>query len=177
MKKIILVNGWSDSGKDTFADYLVTKHNYKKLSFAYPLKNFVSKKYNIDRNLLDSQEGKKRFYKDSDKTLRDLLILEAKSKLEKDEAYFAKKLCERIKKEKGNIVVSDWRYPMEYNTVSLHFGQENIKTIQIQRFTSPKVLDPSEFKLKGFKFDCVVDNTGSLEKLYNFVDINMGYFF
>ncbi len=175
MKKIVLLSGWACSGKDTMADYLVKKHNYTKLSFAYPLKNSVSKKYGVDRDLLDTQDGKKSMYKDTGKTLRDLLILEAKSKLDKDSAYFAKKVCDNIKGE--NIVISDWRYPVEYETLVNTFGKESVKTVNIKRLKTPKVLDPSEFMLEDFKFDCVCDNTGSVEKLYNFIDINVGYFF
>jgi dephospho-CoA kinase len=51
--KIIGICGFQGSGKDTLANILINKYNYKKLSFASSLKDIVSVIFNWDRNLLE----------------------------------------------------------------------------------------------------------------------------
>ena len=42
MKYIVLVNGFSNSGKDTFSDFLVkTGNNFVKYAFADELKSYI----------------------------------------------------------------------------------------------------------------------------------------
>lgn len=50
---IIGITGLIGSGKDTIADYLVTFHGYKRLSFAASLKDAVASVFNWDRELLE----------------------------------------------------------------------------------------------------------------------------
>lgn len=53
MGKIIAVSGLIGSGKDTVADYLVTFHGFKRLSFAASLKDAVSSVFGWDREFLE----------------------------------------------------------------------------------------------------------------------------
>ena len=50
---LIGVNGFKGAGKDTIADYLVAKHNFRKISFADPLKDLVCKMLEINREDLE----------------------------------------------------------------------------------------------------------------------------
>jgi dephospho-CoA kinase len=50
---IISLSGYMGSGKDTIADYLVTKYNFKRLSFSAPIKDIVSTVFGMDRELLE----------------------------------------------------------------------------------------------------------------------------
>ena len=50
---ILGVTGLIGSGKDTIADYLVTHHGFKRLSFAASLKDAVSAVFGWDRELLE----------------------------------------------------------------------------------------------------------------------------
>lgn len=50
---IIGITGLIGSGKDTIADYLVTFHGFKRLSFASSLKDAVSAVFGWDRSLLE----------------------------------------------------------------------------------------------------------------------------
>ena len=50
---IIGITGRIGSGKDTIADYLVTFHGFKRLSFASSLKDAVSAVFGWDRELLE----------------------------------------------------------------------------------------------------------------------------
>lgn len=56
--KIIALSGWKGSGKDTAADRLVDIYGYKKMSFAEPLKQYVSKEHDIPTNWLEDQKLK-----------------------------------------------------------------------------------------------------------------------
>jgi hypothetical protein len=50
---IISVSGTIGSGKDTIADYLVTHHGFKRISFAASLKDAVSSIFGWDREMLE----------------------------------------------------------------------------------------------------------------------------
>lgn len=50
---IIGITGLIGSGKDTIADYLVTFHGFRRLSFAGPLKDTVAAVFGWDRELLE----------------------------------------------------------------------------------------------------------------------------
>ena len=50
---IIGVTGFIGSGKDTIADYLVTEHGFKRISFASSLKDAVSAVFGWDREMLE----------------------------------------------------------------------------------------------------------------------------
>lgn len=179
VKKIILVHGWAYSGKDTFANYLAEKHGYKKLWFSYPLKNMTSIKYGIDRSVLDTHAGKESIYKNTGLTIRDILISEACAIRKQDDAFFANKMVEKIKKLDGdsNIVISDWRFLTEINTLKDKLKGYNIKTVHMHRFETPVIRDESEFALDNYNFDVVLANKSGLDKIYDFIDINIGYFF
>lgn len=50
---VIAIAGFISSGKDSVADYLITKHGYKKVSFATSLKDSIASIFGWDRTLLD----------------------------------------------------------------------------------------------------------------------------
>jgi len=50
---ILGITGFIGSGKDTIADYLVTDHGFKRLSFAASLKDAVASVFGWDRELLE----------------------------------------------------------------------------------------------------------------------------
>jgi hypothetical protein len=58
---ILGVTGLIGSGKDTIADYLVTEHGFKRVSFAASLKDAVSAVFGWDREMLEgtSKESRK----------------------------------------------------------------------------------------------------------------------
>lgn len=66
---IIVLGGYSKSGKDTFADYLVKTHGYQKFYFAKTLKDECAKVYEMNI---------KYFY---DETLKDKTIASVKERL------------------------------------------------------------------------------------------------
>lgn len=61
---ILGVTGLIGSGKDTIADYLVTYHGFKRLSFAASLKDAVASVFNWDRDLLEGTSKSSRIWRE-----------------------------------------------------------------------------------------------------------------
>ena len=53
MNKIISVSGFISSGKDSVAEYLISEHGFKRVSFAGSLKDAVAAIFSWDRAMLD----------------------------------------------------------------------------------------------------------------------------
>ena len=64
MGKVIAVSGLIGSGKDTIADYLVTFHGFKRLSFASTLKDAIAAVFGWDRTLLEGSTKHSRLWRE-----------------------------------------------------------------------------------------------------------------
>ncbi len=164
--KIIIIGGYSGSGKDTVGDYLVKNHGYTKISFADDLKKFVSDKYNLPIKYFLSQTGKKRFLS-SGKTVRDLLIEEGQIQRDKDENVWVKKVLQKILTEKfDKVVITDFRFPNEKLYLEEKLTEYSFTSIRILRDTIEKVDSPTEHMLDTFQFDFTLTNNESKDDLY-----------
>jgi len=178
--KIILLSGWSGSGKDTVADYLVARHNYKKFAFANPLKDLASQLYTFPRELADSQEGKRQLWSVgySEKTIRQILLDVARiDKSRFGDDIYANEIATQIAKESpdSNIVISDTRYLNEIRVI-LEFAIKEKHQFEVWRISfrdrdeSP-VDDISEHILDTYRADVYISNPGdSLQNLYSIVE-------
>lgn len=178
--KIILLSGWSGSGKDTVADYLVTKHGYKKFAFATPLKDLSAELYKFPRELADSQEGKRQLWRVgySKKTIRQILLDVARiDKFRFGDDIYADETVAQIAKESpdAKIVISDTRYLNEIRVI-LDFAIKEKHKFAVWRIsrtdkTTSPVDDISEHALDTYKADAYISNPGdSLENLYSLVE-------
>jgi len=61
---IITISGWIGSGKDTVAQYLQDRYNYKSVSFAGSLKDAVSSIFGWDRDLLEGRTVESRRWRE-----------------------------------------------------------------------------------------------------------------
>ena len=61
---IIGVCGLIGSGKDTIADYLISEHNFQKISFADKLKDSVGVMFGWDREMLDGKTEESRQWRE-----------------------------------------------------------------------------------------------------------------
>ena len=120
---IILLRGFSHSGKDFVGDILCKKYDYTRFAFADSLKNMVANEYKCTIQQLHSQEGKLQICTTDSKqrTYRQILIDEALRLRNIDTGIFAKECCKDIIQSGLNkIVITDWRYDNELDiTTSL----------------------------------------------------------
>jgi hypothetical protein len=178
--KIILLSGWAGSGKDTVADYLVTKHGYKKFAFATPLKNLASQLFSFPRELADSQEGKRKLWQVgySEKTIRQILLDVARiDKFRFGDDIYVNETVAQIAKESphSNIVISDTRYLNEIRVI-LEFAIKEQHEFEVWRIssrdqTNSPVYDISEHVLDTYRANVYITNPGdSLENLYSILE-------
>ena len=179
-----MLAGWSQSGKDTTADFLVQKYGFKKFAFADAPKRSVSTRYNFPYEWTLTQEGKS-FIVQTEKgvnTVRDLIIEYANTERTKNPFAWAEVIAEEIKnaitKGQAKFVISDWRLIDELTGLQreLVTFKPQILPIQIRRpdqLVSP-VTDRTEYSLLGFPFYLILENTmdtyffnNIAHKLYN----------
>ena len=62
--KIVSVSGLISSGKDTIADFLVTNHGFKRISFASSLKDAIANIFGWDRAMLEGRTKSSRAWRE-----------------------------------------------------------------------------------------------------------------
>ena len=178
---IIVLRGFSNSGKDYVGRILCDKYNYRRFAFADSLKKIVAKDFNCDIRQLHTQDGKLQICQtDSNKrTYRQILIDEGERLRLLDIGIFVKYCCQEIR-ELGviqNIVITDWRMPDELKILIDTIPEYTIIPIHIVRqgqLESP-VLDISEYHLLNRLNDYTIINYmdesiyKEVETLINFI--------
>lgn len=192
---VILLSGWKRSGKGTVAEYLEERHGYQELSLAEPIKDLVSRKYNIIRSALDDQTRKEAPIPTlpivgSDSTTRGiqgvlggvlgeasiwywtpraLCILEGSMARAVDPQFWTRELVHRIlQNPEQNYVVSDVRYRSEVEFFKARIP--SCRVVRISREYTVDTLDASERDLDEYPFDAMIQNRGTKEELYAAVD-------
>jgi hypothetical protein len=168
---IILISGYSGSGKDTLAD-LFLPMGFKKYAMADSLKTFTAERHGFSFALTQSQEGKATIIKSTlthkEVTVRQLLIddsLEMKLSSQ-DPAFWARILAQKLREERPEyVVISDWRYKEELNHLKTIFPDAEMKKIRVIRDNVSPSKDPSEHDLDNFSFNYVVKNNSTLDIL------------
>lgn len=169
MKGILLLSGYSGSGKSYVADILKTRCTrcYSQFAFADYLKDIVSEKYNITRNDLDTQEGKRKLYANG-KTYRQILIDESAELKRFNEDIFIDFVINKIKNSKCRIIViSDWRFPHEFYKIQEAFVFYSVVSIRIHRNFYNAIDDKSESSLEKFNFHYNLYNNENLMSQLN----------
>jgi len=174
--RIFLLNGWSKSGKDTCADYLVEVHQFRKFSFAEAAKIQVSKEYQFPYELTQTQEGKDTFLPEHNKTVRQLVIEYANAMRAKTPDVWAKIIATEIQAQKIsatkpiNFVISDWRLLDELLSLQRELYNQNITIIPIHIVRPSQLISPvpdtTEYSLLGFPFQYTITNPGTSEYFY-----------
>jgi len=174
--KIILITGWSESGKDTIGEYLTTNHGYIRFAFADEIKYAASQLYGFPRALADTQEGKRRFITVGDQTItiRDTLIRLARIDKERfGDTIYAESLARELAQEPSDarIVITDLRYMYEYTTIRERFKDSNVQIWKVVRpsQTESPVKDSSEHEMDMYICDALIENT-TLENLYRQIE-------
>lgn len=172
--RIIALTGWSESGKDTVADILVSEYNFKKYAIASPLKDLCASLYGFPRELADTHEGKKTIWRVGykNKTIREILLDTAildRSRFGDD--IYVNKILDQISSEKpSSVVITDLRYFTELTAIHKYvktYGDslEVWKVLREDQKESP-VKDISEHSIESVKPHWIIENDGkSLETL------------
>ena len=165
--EVVLLCGWSGSGKDFIADCF-THYGFSKLSFACELKKIVAMKYNIPIEMTYTQEGKRQRVEGTEKTVRDLLIQEGQEiRSKKGTGYFAELVADLIKeKSLKRVVISDWRFPIELETLQTIFNNENarfhaIRIVHHKQHKSPVDDTYTENQLDRYPYMEIFENPGT----------------
>lgn len=177
---IIMIRGFSHSGKDYIGNLLCKNYKYVRFAFADSLKKIVAENFNCSLNKLHSQEGKLEICeKDSMKrTYRQILIDEALRLRNLDENIFVNRCCQDIiSSGANNIVITDWRYPNEIDIITKIFPYHKIVPICVKRLNQIKspVDDISEYHLTSRESDYILQNNMDdtinyeIEKLINYI--------
>lgn len=151
-RTIVLIRGYSQSGKDFIGRALCLNYGYQRFAFADSLKRIVASLYHCSMETLHSQVGKQQICPTDtqQRTYRHILIDEALRLRAIDDTIFVRDCCQEIKKQHAtHIVITDWRYPVEYSLLRELFPDATIIPLHIVRegaSTSP-VEDISEYHL------------------------------
>jgi hypothetical protein len=167
---IFLLSGWSQSGKDTAADFMCKRYALKKFAFADAPKVAVAEKYDFPFGWTQTQDGKQLTIQTDTgmRTVRELIIEYANSERTKNPFAWAEVVAKQIRKNivagQTKFVISDWRFIDELVGLQkeLYDYKPIIYTVQIIRnsqIISP-VPDKTEYELLGFPFYIRLENPG-----------------
>ena len=152
---IIILRGYSGAGKDTVGKCLTDAFGFKRFAFADSLKRLVAQKYELDVSLLHTDIGKVYW--------RPFIIEEGAVQRLANPRVFADGCADEIS-ESGmdRVVITDWRYPNEYDVIRERFPDAKIITCHVKRIgqESSPVHNLNEYLLTGFTCDVTIMNDG-----------------
>lgn len=165
-KHIWLFHGYAGSGKDTAGLLLrdILGSQVVISSFASAVKDEVSIIYELDRTVLDSQEGKKKWLYFADgtyKQVRTLLIEHAQGQkaIYNNPAIWAERI---IVPACNDFICTDWRFIEELEYIRKRFPESHIHTVRIVRSSVVSLMSSTEHELDIFPSEYTVENDGSL---------------
>lgn len=150
---IILLRGFSHSGKDFVGETLCTKYGYKRFAFADSLKKMVAQEFGCPIEQLHSQSGKLQVCPSDSaaRTFRQILIDEAFRLRNINPGVFVEHCCKDIiESDSKLVVITDWRYPNEIDIITKTFPNAIVTPVHILRNGQDKspVDDISEYQLQ-----------------------------
>lgn len=168
---IILVSGFSCSGKDTVAE-MFCGCGFKRYAVADNVKRQSAEYHGFDYTLTLTQEGKATYVKSvkttETKSVRTFLIEDSlQNKLiNKDSAFWIRLLVKQIQRDNHQyLVISDWRYKAEYEHLKFVFPEAEFLCIRVERDSVIPNNDASEHELDSFPFDHILKNNSTKEVL------------
>ena len=193
---IISISGTIGSGKNTIADYLIDKYNFKGLSFAESLKDALSVIFGWDREKLEGLTVESRKWREeTDQWWAERLNIpnfsprfamqnfgtEVCRNHFHDEIWIAS-LERKILNATNNYVVTDCRFANEFNSIKRLNGitlrvEKTPRPIWYQ-YTNPLNLEKlkdfnihaSEYSSVNLPYDHIIENNSTIENLYLKID-------
>lgn len=144
---IITVSGLIGSGKDTIADYLISKYNFKRMSYASSLKDAVAAIFHWDREMLEGSTIESREQRENiDQWWAERLNIphltprwvlqnfgtEVCRKHLHDDIWIAS-VEKRLLHTSHDVVISDCRFPNELSSMK----RLGAKSIRVERGSRP----------------------------------------
>lgn len=180
---IIGLHGGAKSGKDTIADWLKHKYGFKTLSYAGPLKEGISKLFDIPLDTLSDAKKKEEIDPRWNKSPREIMQWLGTDVFRKqvDEEFWVKQMGWRVQDlviEKGeSVVITDIRFDNEAELVKAHPYSEVWKVDATKRLgkdgagllgnTKDHI---TERGINPSLIDFVVDNNSSFYHLFDQVE-------
>jgi hypothetical protein len=115
MTVLIGLIGLKQSGKDTFADYLVDKHHFQKLAFAEPVKKLCHTMFLLSEEQLNDPVLKEQVDPRWGLSPRQMMQKVGTDMVRQmwDDDFWVKHMDMRLRKIVDKVVVSDVRFPNE----------------------------------------------------------------
>jgi dephospho-CoA kinase len=169
---IVLLNGLSRSGKDTVAKYLSVKYAFEHIKISEKVKDVVSVMFDITKEELED-DRKDMICPDLGVTPRDMMKFigthVGQYELNKvlpdiGRCFWIKSAMKQMKEENKRYVISDYRFPHEYDCLTNQFPQRKIVVVKIvpefSGFIPPQVIDETEMQLE---YDYLLKNNTILQ--------------
>lgn len=181
---LIGLTGLAQSGKDTVADYLVSRYGFEKRSFAAPLKRVLLaqdpilgmdpmrpghtiKLSHALQNI--GEDGVKKIFPEYRRLLQQLGTEGIRGI---DQDFWVKAATNDLDKERGKYVFTDVRFPNEAECI----GNLRGSLWQVERHLAHKEdTHASESWAGRMGEDYLIYNNGSMDKLYNEVEYALGH--
>ena len=155
---IIGICGFIGCGKDTAADYLVNFHQFKRDSFAAPLKDAVSAVFGWDREMLEGRTKESREWREqrdewwsnrlgTEITPRLMLQLWGTEVCRRgfhDDIWIAS-LENKLRNSRDDVVISDCRFPNEIRAIKQAGGL----VVRVIRGPEPEWYDAAVSRNRG----------------------------
>jgi len=115
MTVLIGLIGLKQSGKDTFADYLVANHHFRKLAFAEPVKKLCQTMFLLTEEQLNDPELKEKVDGRWGLSPRQMMQKVGTDMVRQmwDDDFWVKNMDMRLSQIADNVVISDVRFPNE----------------------------------------------------------------
>lgn len=172
---IIILKGSAGSGKDTLANYIATKYNFKKLAFADPLKEIVSiiSGWNIELVKGDTKES--RIFRETEK--HEDFNLTCRQMLQKvgtdvfrynfDDKIWIKILLKKLNNE-DKFIITDCRFKNEFLDIKDKY--DNVFIVHIDRTTNNNISNHVSENIPYFDEELKINNNGTIDDLFKSFD-------
>jgi len=181
LPKIIALCGYKGSGKDTAAEYLVTKYKYNHYKISEKLKEVIKLLFNLDDNDLEKNKDEindkwgiepRKIMQFIGTDMFQYKLQELFPTIEKSfwiKSLFTDELINKIKNEDHRVVISDLRFLHEYNLISNIYVSYSILKVQNSNLEkNDKHISENEFN--NIPINDVILNNTNKQQLYNNID-------
>jgi hypothetical protein len=159
-----MLSGWAGSGKDAAATLLCEEFGFQRVAFADALKEDVAAATGIPVALFHDTATKD--YPLEGVAPRSLLIQHALAARATDPDIYSRRVAELLSvSQEQKTVISDWRYPREYEYLRRTIPDAKILRVRIVRPTVTQRNTASEKALDGEQMDVVIRNDAGIAGL------------